>query len=219
MPIITISRGAFSGGKKLADCLAGKLGYRSLSREVMIRAAAEYGITEDKLLEAIEQKPKMEERIGLELNRFHYLSFVQAALCEEAKNDNIIYHGNGGHILLKGISHVIKVKLVTDIEQRIAFAREKLNFTREEAISYLYHMDELRSKWTSLLYSENWDAPSQYDIIVHVKTMTLEEACKLIAAMTAFPGFQATDASRQAMQELLLTSREKQQLHKVMLQK
>ncbi len=219
MPIITISRGAFSGGKKLAECLSKKLGYRSLSREVMINAAAEYGISEDRLLEALEQKPRMEDRIGLELNRFHYLSFVQAALCEEAKDDNVIYHGNGGHILLKGVSHVIKVKLVTDLEQRIDFAREKLKFTRDEAIAYLYHMDELRGKWTSLLYSENWDAPSQYDITVNLRTMTLQEGCELIAAMTKFPGFQATEASKAAMQELFLASSEKQQLHRVMLRK
>ncbi len=219
MPIITISRGAFSGGKKLAECLSKKLGYRSLSREVMINAAAEYGISEDRLLEALEQKPRIEDRIGLELNRFHYLSFVQAALCEEAKDDNVIYHGNGGHILLKGVSHVIKVKLVTDLEQRIDFAREKLKFTRDEAIAYLYHMDELRGKWTSLLYSENWDAPSQYDITVNLRTMTLQEACELIATMTKFPGFQATAASKAAMQELFLASSEKQQLHRVMLRK
>lgn len=219
MAIITISRGAFSGGKKLAVCLSERLGYRAVSRDVLVRAASEYGISEDKLLEAIEQKPTIKERIGMELDRFHYLSFVQAALCEEAKNNNIIYHGNGGHILLKDISHVIKVKLIPDIEQRIASAMEGLKFTRAEAIAYLYHMDDLRSKWTKLLYSENWDDPAQYDVAINLKNMTMQHACELIGAMTKFPEFQATDESTRAMNNLLQASKEKQQLHKVMLQK
>jgi hypothetical protein len=40
MPIITISRGTFSGGKDVAECLAGKLGYPCISREVIVEAAA-----------------------------------------------------------------------------------------------------------------------------------------------------------------------------------
>ena len=33
MPIITISRGSFSGGKMLAETLAKRLGYRSIERD------------------------------------------------------------------------------------------------------------------------------------------------------------------------------------------
>ena len=43
MSIITISRGTFSGGRDLAECLAQKLGYPCISREVIVEAAERYG--------------------------------------------------------------------------------------------------------------------------------------------------------------------------------
>jgi cytidylate kinase len=219
MAIITISRGTFSGGEKLAECLSKKLGYRSISREVIINASSEYGVPEEKLLKAIEQKPSIKERIGIDLDRLHYLSFVQAALCEEAKDDNIIYHGYGGHLLLKGIAHLIKVKVVADMEQRIMFAMERLKFTREEAIAYIHNMDDQRRKWTKFLYNVDWDDPAQYDVVIDLKNMTIPAACEVICTMTKYPKFQITKESKQAMENLLSVCREKHQLHKAMLQK
>ena len=46
MAIITISRGTFSGGLQVAECVAEKLGYRCVSREVLVNAAKQYGVLE-----------------------------------------------------------------------------------------------------------------------------------------------------------------------------
>ena len=53
MAIITISRGSMSGGEALAACLAQRLWYRTLGREVLVAAAAELGISEDTLAQKI----------------------------------------------------------------------------------------------------------------------------------------------------------------------
>ncbi len=39
MSIVTISRGSFSSGEALAECLAGKLGYRCVDRDVIVEKA------------------------------------------------------------------------------------------------------------------------------------------------------------------------------------
>ena len=59
MAIITISRGTMSGGKKLAQMLADRLGYKCISREVIIKAATDYDIEENKLFEAIRNSPSI----------------------------------------------------------------------------------------------------------------------------------------------------------------
>ncbi|MGC8901413.1 MAG: AAA family ATPase, partial [bacterium] len=124
MAIITISRGTFSGGQMLAECLAKKLGYKSISREILIEAAEKYGISENNLISAMEEKPTISEHLSLNIDRFRYLSFIQATLCEHAKNDNLIYYGHAGHLLLKDVCPVIKVKVIASMEQRIEFAME-----------------------------------------------------------------------------------------------
>jgi hypothetical protein len=45
MAVITISRGTFSGGKMLAECLSQTLGYRCIDRDVIVARAAEHGVS------------------------------------------------------------------------------------------------------------------------------------------------------------------------------
>jgi len=40
MSVITISRGTFSGGRWLAECVAGHLGYRCVNRDVIVEMSS-----------------------------------------------------------------------------------------------------------------------------------------------------------------------------------
>ncbi len=57
MSVITISRGTFSGGKTLAECVAQKLGYRCVDREVIVERAAASGVSQEDLRAAMEKPP------------------------------------------------------------------------------------------------------------------------------------------------------------------
>jgi hypothetical protein len=98
MPIITISRGTFSGGAELATCLHQRLGYTLVSREIVAEAAKTYGVSESRLLDALERRPGLLGRFMHDRRR--YLAFVRVALCERAARDNMVYHGHAGHFLL-----------------------------------------------------------------------------------------------------------------------
>ena len=63
MSVITISRGSFSGGKMLAECLAHRLGYRCVDRDVIVERAAASGVSQDELLDAL-LKPPWQRRSG-----------------------------------------------------------------------------------------------------------------------------------------------------------
>ncbi len=209
MSIITLSRGTFTGGEQLAKCLAQKLGYKAISREILVEAAEKYGISEQQLTTAMEAKPALKERLSLNIDRFRYLSFIQAALCEEAKNDNIIYHGHGGHLLLKGVAHVVKVKVIADMEQRIMFAMERNKFSREEAMVYINTVDDQRQKWTKFLYDVDWNDPALYDVVINLKKVSIQTACDMVAVMAQSAEFKTTDASRKTMENIVLASRVK----------
>lgn len=59
MATITISRDTFSGGQSLAECVAERLGYRCLSRELLLEAARQYGVLEERLSEALTRRPEL----------------------------------------------------------------------------------------------------------------------------------------------------------------
>lgn len=205
MPIITISRGSASGGLLLAQGLAERLGYELVSREDIIQRATRFGVAEAELQQALLKPVRFWERFRHERRR--YLAFVQDALCERAQGDRIIYHGNAGHLLLHGVSHVFCIRLIAPASYRVELVMERLQLGREEAIRHIEAEDRQRRQWTRFLYGVDWLDPTFYDLTINLHTLQLESAIELAAITAARPEFQPTEESRQAMADLRLASR------------
>ena len=155
MTIITISRGTFSGGKILAELLAGRLGYPCLSREEAVNhAAEEYGITKEDLSRAFREPSQLWEQAPGK--RMAYLKCVTATILRYAEKGRLVYHGHAGHLLLRGISHVLRVRVLANREFRIEAAMERLGVTRDEAIAHIERIDNERRKWSRFLYGIDW---------------------------------------------------------------
>jgi cytidylate kinase len=205
MAIVTISRGTFSGGKRVAETLAERLGCPCVSREVILDAATHYGISEEKLTAAIKEPPSFWQQ-GPE-KRGAYLSFVTAALLERAKGGNLVYHGHAGHLLLSRISHTIRARVIADIEYRTKAAMEQRQLTREKAVVAIESVDKERIKWTRFLYGVEWQDPSLYDVVLNLEHLSIPGAVETLVRMAELDDFQPTAASQKAFDDLLLSSR------------
>src|SRR5579862_2411368 len=142
MSVITISRGSLSGGTELAERLAQRLEYRCVSREVLMQAAAKYGVPEPKLSELFEKKPSFWE--WLTRSRERYVVLIQAAMCEFAHEDKLVYHGQAGQQLLSGIQHVVKVRLIAPLDRRVKTAMQQQGLSHEAALKHIQHIDDER---------------------------------------------------------------------------
>ncbi len=205
MAVITISRGTFSGGKGLAECLAERLGYRCIDREALVQRAASGGVDEGELKEALLTSPDFLDR--LRRKRRLYLAVLQAALAEEVANGEVVYHGNAGHLLLKGVVPVLRVRIIAPLELRLAMVRDRLGLSRKEGEAYIVRMDEERRSWTRFLYGVEWDDPSLYDAVINLEQASIAEACEVLAGMARLEGFAFTPERRAAVQDFALASR------------
>ncbi|MBN1608370.1 MAG: cytidylate kinase family protein [Polyangiaceae bacterium] len=203
--IITISRGSFSGGTVVAECVAEQLGYRLVSREILAAAAEQYGVAEQRLAEALERAPGLWERLGHE--RRLYLVYIQGALLDAAEQDDVVYHGHAGHLLLRDISHVLRVRLIAPTPFRVSAAMRRLRCSRESAEAHVRRVDEERARWTRFLYGIDWNSPLLYDLVVNLDAMGVRGACAAIRATAALPEFQPTAVSRKALRDLALACR------------
>ena len=135
MSVITISRGSFSGGKTLAECLAETLGFRCVDRDTIVERAAAFGVSQEELMDALLKPPTFLDRFRHK--KYIYLTLIQAALAEEVRTGKAVYHGNAGHLLLKGGPHVLRVRVIAPLEFRIPMAQERLKLSRSETITYI----------------------------------------------------------------------------------
>jgi cytidylate kinase len=200
--IICVSRGSMSRGKEFAEALARKLDYPVLGREDLIEAAIKDGIQVGKLETSMMNPRAFTERLARE--RDHYLAFSTAYLCDRALAGPLVYHGRTGHLLLRSVSHVLRVRVVADEEYRIKATMARLGIGREAARRYLADVEEDRRNWVRSMYGVAWEDTSQYDAIVNVERMSVQNASSALVGMTQLPEFQMTPASRRALEELRL---------------
>lgn len=204
MAIITISRGTFSGGQSLAQCAAEKLGYRCVPRVALHEAAKRYGVSDEELSKATSETPGILERLSSE--RARYLACARAALVREVKDDNVVYHGLAGHFLLQGVPHVLRVRVIANMEFRIKGAMERTKLNRKEALEYLRKADEKRIKWTRFLYHVDWHDPSLYDITINLEHISLNNACEILCNVVTMDKFVTSPEWRKTMDDLVLST-------------
>jgi cytidylate kinase len=205
MQVICISRGTLSGGKELAVQLAKKLGYSCLGREELMEAATREGIHGGKLEMAMVRSGIFSERLALE--RDHYLAFTTAYLCDKAMESGLVYHGRTGHFLLPGVSHVLKVRVLADEEYRIKAVMHDLNLDRKKARRYIEEVDEDRRRWVRAMYGVSWEEAMNYDVVLNLAQVSIENAATVLMHMAQLPDFQITPASKRSMEDLRLAAK------------
>ena len=204
MPVITISRGSFTGGKMLAECLADKLKIRCVDRDVIVEKAAAYGVGQQELVDALMKPPSFWDRF--KHTKYTYLTLIQAALVQEVRGGGVVYHGNAGHLLLRGVSHVLRTRVIAPADFRLAMVQDRLRLGREDALAHIQKMDQDRRKWAQYLYGVDWNDPTLYDLVVNLESIDICEACEVIAAAGRQRCFQETPESQAAMEDLALAS-------------
>jgi len=180
MSVITVSRGTFSGGKILAECLARQLEYRCIDRDVIVERAAASGISQEELRNALEKPPTLLERF--QHRKYLYLTLIQAALTEEVRNGRVVYHGNAGHLLLRPGGPVFRLRIIAPLEFRIKMCQDRLRLNRNEAVAYIQRMDQDRQKWTHYLYGVDWGDPAHYDLVINLEHVSIDSACDMIVS-------------------------------------
>jgi cytidylate kinase len=205
MSIITISRGSYSKGKEVAEKVAQKLGYECIARDAIIDASKEFNISEIKLIRAIHDAPTILERFNYSKEK--YLAYLRVAMLERFRKDNVVYHGLGGHFFVRNISHVLKVRIIADMGDRVKLEMEREGISKEEALRVLKNDDNERRKWSQYLYGiDTWD-PSLYDLVVHIKKIRTDDAADIICHAVGSEHFKTNPESQKALNSLMIAAK------------
>jgi len=213
MSIITINRGSYSRGKEVAEKLALKLGYDCISRDILLEASHEFNIPEIKLIRALHDPASVLERFTHGKER--YISYLYSALLQHIRKDNIVYHGLAGQYFLRDIPHVLKVRIIADMPDRVREEMRRANIPEEKALYILQKDDEERRKWGLQVYgTDTWDS-RPYDIVLHIGRLTVNDAVDILFDTIKKPNFQATAESLKLVDDLALSAKVKASLAKI----
>jgi hypothetical protein len=144
-----------------------------------------------------------------------YVSYLRSALLQHAKQDRLVYHGLAGHYFLRGIPHVLKVRILADIEDRVAEEVKREGISPEKARYILQKDDEERRRWGIQVYgTDTWDS-RLYDMVLNIKTLTVDDAVDILSGVVAKPRFQTTPRAQKIVDDLALATRVQATLAKI----
>jgi len=213
MSIIVISRGSYTYGREVAEKVAQKLGYKCIGREIVIEASKYFNVPEAKLIDAVENAPSFLERFTY--GKEKYIAYIQAAVLQHLKDDNVVYHGFAGHFFVKDVPNVLKIRIIADLEKRIQIVVEREKIDREKAINFIKRIDKERSKWAQYLYGIDPQDPSLYDLFININEMTIDDAVDIIYHTVKLERFQITTEPKKMIANLALAAEIKASLAEV----
>jgi cytidylate kinase len=210
MSIITISRGSSSMGRAVAEQVAQKLNYQLISREVLLDASNRFNVPEIKLEKAIHDAPRILEKYRH--SKQSYIAYFRSSLVERVIGGNVVYHGLAGHLLLKGIPHVLKVRINADMERRVAIVMERDKIPAPDARARILEDDKQRRKWTQSLYDQDpWDT-SLYDLTICIDKLSVENAVDYICQAAGTEEFKSSEKNIQKAKDISVACRVKASL-------
>ena len=207
MSIITISRGSMSGGQALAECVASALGVPCIGREILVSAAGKVGVSAEQLSQNLEKSPGLWDRFTSERNL--YVAGVQAALADLVASGSVVYHGHAGHLLLRGVPAVLRVRLIAPLSMRLRAVMERQHLKPDAAHAYIQKVDEERVRWARFLYGVDLRDPGLYDLVLSLESMSIRSACNVVVATARQAEFQVGDDTKARLADFALASRVK----------
>ena len=129
-----------------------------------MKASEHFNVPEIKLARAINDAPSIFER--LTYGRERYVAYIREALLHQFVKDNVVYHGLAGHFFVPGVCHVLKVRILADLEDRVAEEMKRQGISAEEARTFIKQDDEERYRWSYQLYGIDTRDASLYDLVI-----------------------------------------------------
>jgi hypothetical protein len=205
MALLLISRGSFSGGIHISQCLSQKMGWKCLNREDLVATVNTYGELASKVTASIANAVQDYGRFSA--LRRPYKILTQLALLEHVAKGDVAYFGYAGHLLLPGIAHAVKARILAPITRRVGLLREREPMSEQDARAHIHKVDEERARWTRFMYGKNLCDPELFDICINLDRISFTTACSMLVHAARQEEFRATPESTAAVQNRQLSAR------------
>jgi CheY-like chemotaxis protein len=206
MPTIALFSSTFTNEAEIIGELSTLTGSQVINdKDIISDASSKYTVDKNKLEQTLYAKMSVFNQFTLEKERC--LAYLKSSLADMlALNERCIYNGFITLLIPARISHVLKVLIAGNKEQRIQRA-VATGISEKEAKRLVHKSDASAFELTDFLYKkEAWD-PSLYDIVIPAdKTPTTQAIVQIILENMQKSAVQKTESSVQAVRDMTLAA-------------
>lgn len=179
MGTITISRQLGSHGDRIANLLASRLEYQVVDKEAMLMEGQRRGLIDGDIGEDIgEGKPALLDRF--DKKKSQAVEAMRVIMRETARKGNAVILGRGGHVELKDVKDVYRIRIIADFETRVARIMGDSGIDRAEAVQRLRKSDRERAEYVKHFFLADGSQPELYDLVINTRRISPDLATRLI---------------------------------------
>ena len=186
-PLVTISREFGSQGALVGEKVANALGFSFWDHQLVEAIAKETGAGEI-LLDTLDEhaRNRVEEFVaGLLMGRTgtaeEFVHQIAKTIRTIYKHGRAVVVGRGGQFVLFD-EQALRVRIVADFDKRVKGYAERNELTISEAEKIVKKTDLEREKFIQMQYHRDVNKASNYDVVLNVTTLGMEDAAELIVA-------------------------------------
>jgi cytidylate kinase len=197
MPVITVSRLTGSGGAKIGQQIADRLGASYLNTQIIQEVAQRLGMSEatastyDERAEAFIERlsrvlwlanPGMmpigisDAPLAFESTTQAFVEVTRQLVREAANTENAVIFGHGAQFILAKQPGVLHVRFVAPFVFRVERVMQRAAITRAEAERRVKEEDQRRANSIRQFYDADWNAPDPFHLILNTALWD-EQAC------------------------------------------
>jgi cytidylate kinase len=108
------------------------------------------------------------------------VKLISETILQLASMGNVIIVGRGANIVTAKMPHVLHVRLVAPLEDRIERVCHEYNKTPEEARRYCLEEDPARTRYIKTYFKTDINDPVNYHLVINTSRIGFDDAAKLI---------------------------------------
>lgn len=184
--VITVSREYGSGGRYVGRLVADILGIKFYDKDIITKLAEETGLTE----EYIENNEESKELLDALNNGYSTMPNADELFIKEselikklAEDDSCVIIGRCADFVLKDKENVLKIFIYSDMEGKIARAKEYYGLDTEKAKKEIKRINKLRANHYKYYTDRVWDEHLNYDLSINSDCLGVERTAEIICSL------------------------------------
>ena len=198
MTSIFISSDALDQGVAVARKVAEQLNATFVGRDILPAIAKERRISEADLLSLLDFNGKF----GLYQKRL--LMCLESSVASRIRDDNVVCTGLGAHLYIRGVSHILNVRVLTDMASLTFRTAAEKNISPSRVRKGLEKRMRKRRRWTLNAFQVDETQPSNYDMLFTLGNFDIDRVAKTVAETAGDRKFTAMTYSRKILDEQVL---------------
>jgi cytidylate kinase len=196
MPVIAMTREMGSGGREVAQRVADKLGLTVVLHHLVEHDVAEHlHVRESAVHHLLEGGATLLDRLRVGSKRL--ARYTAEEILDVANRGNVLIRGWGSCVVLRGVPHVLRVRVCAPMEVRERAVMQRMDSNdRSAARQEIERNDSAHKIALHSAHGVDREDSALYDLVLNTERCSIETCAKLVCDLVESLEFRETEASR-----------------------